>query len=212
MKNNYTHIAMVLDRSFSMENTKKDTIEGFNAFLTEQKQLQGKATITLVQFDHEFDILEEFKDLQEVKLLTEKRYVPRGRTALRDSVGLTINLVSEYVNQMKEDDRPDKVIICVLTDGFENDSKEFSAKSLKKLIKQKEKESWDFVFIGADQDAMLNAKDLGINANMHNSMSYAATSAGTRGMYNTLTQGITRARTSDLSTPVVYFDENVKNS
>lgn len=191
----YTHIAFVLDRSYSMNATVKDTISGFNDYLIDQKTVPGKATVTLAQFDHEYDLLNDFDPIGEVQLLTDSTYVPRGGTALLDAVGVTINVVSEKISFLDEKDRPDKVIICILTDGEENRSNEFKPNELKSLISDKEDMGWEFVFIGANQDAMLAAEAYGVKRS--SAMTYAQNSVGTQSAFSSLSKNTRSYRTGN---------------
>jgi len=123
----YIHIAVILDRTGSMESIRDDTIGGFNAFLNEQKQQPGKATLTLVQFDSQdpYEVIHQVKTIQEVSELTRETYVPRASTPLLDAIGRGINDLEKSVADMKEGDRPSKVVFVVITDGQENASREF---------------------------------------------------------------------------------------
>ena len=185
MKENYTHIAVVLDRSGSMNNVKDDTIGGFNQFLEDQKKEEGEATLTLAQFDNQYELLEEFTDIGEVALLDDKTFVPRGRTALRDAIGRTITTVGADLAKMDEADRPSKVVVVVLTDGHENASREFSGDDIKALVEQQQNDyKWEFVFIGANQDAVLVGGSLGFDRGK--SVTYASTSVGTHKAFGML--------------------------
>ncbi|MFA6654109.1 MAG: vWA domain-containing protein, partial [Candidatus Delongbacteria bacterium] len=153
-KKDHTQLICVLDRSGSMESVADDAIGGFNTFIEEQKKQPGTMSVTLVLFDHEYLVPFKNKDIMKVEPLNRKSYVPRGVTALLDAVGRTVNEAGSELSKKKEKDRPEKVIVCILTDGLENASKEFKIEQIKKLIEhQKEKYSWDFVFLAANQDA-----------------------------------------------------------
>ena len=135
MKKDYTHISLVLDRSGSMDSVKADTIGSFNTFLKEQKENPKECTFTLVQFDNEYEIIHDFVSLKKSKNLTEKTFVPRGMTALYDAIGRTINSVGQKLADMSEEDRPERVIFVVLTDGEENSSKEFHRDQINEIIR-----------------------------------------------------------------------------
>ena len=191
--NKSTYIAIVLDRSGSMESIAKETINGFNAFLKEQTNVKGNAKITLVQFDHEYQIVYEAIDIGKVPGLNPENYIPRGLTALLDAIGKTINSTREKINKMKEKVRPSKVIFVVITDGQENHSRHYNRnKIFKKIRKMEEKYGWEFVFLGANQDAIAEAAVLGIKANK--SMTYAADSAGASEMFLDLSRNIAECR------------------
>jgi uncharacterized protein YegL len=164
MKENLTEIIIDLDRSGSMEEVKSDTIGSYNQFVDTQKQLPGEAKLSLVQFDDQYEIVYEGLNIQDVPKLTEKTFIPRGMTALTDSIGKTIKTVGERLANTPEEERPEKVIFVVLTDGHENNSKEYTTQQVAELIKhQQEKYSWEFVFLGADQNAWDAAHAYSIN-------------------------------------------------
>lgn len=117
-----------------MSNVKNDVIGGFNAFIDSQKEIKGTASISLVLFDNEYDMVYENVDLNSVKYLDDSTFVPRGMTALLDSVGRTINSVGERLNNTSEEERPEKVMVCIFTDGMENSSKKFTKEQIKKMI------------------------------------------------------------------------------
>ncbi len=146
---NLTEIVAILDRSGSMQNLRTDTIGGFNSFIAEQKKAEGKAVLTLVQFDDLYQIDYEGKDINDVADLDETTYVPRGSTALLDAVGRTINAVGSRLAKLPEDQRPGQVIFLVITDGQENTSREFQAEKVKEMVKhQTDTYQWSFIFMG----------------------------------------------------------------
>ena len=173
-------IACVIDRSGSMSSIRSDAIGGFNTFLAEQKSVPGEATLTLVLFDHEY--IEQFKSIpiKDVSDLTNESYVPRGNTALYDAIGRTVDSVGARLDRMK--DKPEKVIVLILTDGEENASQEYTASRVAEMIKhQQDKYGWEFVFIAANQDAFLSGSKLNIKA--CNTVNFAANSFGTSQAY-----------------------------
>ncbi len=189
MKENYTHISLILDRSGSMQSVKDDTIGGVNSFLQEQKDSGVDVTVTFVQFDNQYALMNDFTPINDIALLNESSYIPRATTALLDAIGRTVNSVGEKLAQMKEEDRPSKVVTVVVTDGFENASKEFDTKTIKSMIKnQTDSYNWEFVFLGANQDAILTSSTLGINAG--STLSYAATSKGTKMAFDAVSRGV----------------------
>jgi hypothetical protein len=162
-KPNYTHIVLVLDRSGSMDTVKDDAIGGFNQFLEEQKNFPGQATMTLAQFDHEYEILYDFVPIGHVASLSKKTFIPRGMTRLLDAVGMTIKGVGQHFMGMREEDRPSKVVFAILTDGHENDSREFNRAQVFEMIKhQEEKYSWQFAYLSSDMNAVVDAQSYGI--------------------------------------------------
>jgi hypothetical protein len=167
MKNNYTHIAVILDRTGSMETIRDDTIGGFNAFLNAQKAEPGLASLTLVQFDSQdpYEIVYQFKPLAEVPELTRETFVPRASTPLLDAIGRGINDLDKSLADRIEDERPSRVVMVLITDGQENASREFRKDQIEKMIKEKqEKSAWQFVFLSADLDAIRDALESGVRA------------------------------------------------
>lgn len=166
-KHNYTEIVCIIDRSGSMGAIKDDAIGGFNNFLESQKKLPGEASISLILFDHEYLMPIQNADLMSVEPLTEKTYAPRGTTALLDAVGKTINNLWNRLANMTEQERPDRVIVCILTDGYENASHEFSRSKIKEMIEyHQEKYQWQFLFLAANQDAFAEGAKIGIPRRM----------------------------------------------
>ena len=195
MKKNYTDISIVLDRSGSMDSVKSDTIGGFNSFLKGQKEVPGEATISLVQFDDIYEVVYEGKRLRDAPLLTERTFVPRGTTALLDAIGRTINGTGKRLSAMTEAERPEKVIFVILTDGYENASREFKVEQINDMIRhQRDVYAWEFVFIGANQDAITSASQMGIQA--ANALTFAANTVGTQQAFSSLTQNIAAYRTN----------------
>lgn len=164
MKENYSDITVVLDRSGSMGVLTNEVIGAFNTFVDEQKQVEGDASFTLIQFDDQYEVNCEAIDIQAARHLDETTYVPRGMTALFDAVGKAITSTGTRLSEMDESDRPEKVIFLIQTDGEENASKEFTLNRIKSMIKeQQEVYSWEFVFLGANIDAVSVAADIGIS-------------------------------------------------
>lgn len=167
MKADYTHIAIILDRTGSMEAIRDDTIGGFNAFLDAQKQEPGLATLTLVQFDSQdpYEIVHRFKPLADVPQLTRETFVPRASTPLLDAMGRGINDLEKSLVDLKEDERPSRVVMVIITDGQENASREFRKDQIQKMIGEKrEKAAWQFVFLSADLGAIQDALETGMPA------------------------------------------------
>jgi uncharacterized protein YegL len=157
-----TAIAAVLDRSGSMQAMREDAMGGFNAFLEDQKKAPGKAELTVVLFDDQYELLCNAADIQNVDPLTEATYVPRGQTALYDAIGRTINVLKAAIAKRPEDEQPKRVILVVVTDGEENASKEFEREQIfEQLKKLKADENWKVMFLAADQDALQVGQSLG---------------------------------------------------
>jgi hypothetical protein len=160
---NHTKIAVVLDRSGSMSSVRTDTIGGFNSFLDEQIKQPGTADISFYQFDDQYEVIYEHKELQTAPKLNNETYVPRGYTALLDAIGRSVDSLGAHLSSLPEADRPDKVIFVVITDGHENASREYSAEKIRDMIRlQEQTYSWEFVYLGATLDAVSVAQNLGI--------------------------------------------------
>lgn len=185
MKKGYTEIAVVLDRSGSMSSVADDTIGGFNTFIEEQKKVPGYVAVTLAQFDDVYEIVYSATALEQVKPLDSYTFRPRGYTALHDAIGKTINDLGTRFSKMSEDERPEAVIFVIITDGMENASHEFRGTAIKKMVEhQKTKYSWQFLFLGANQDAVLAGESIGVSS--AHSMTYASNSVGTKGAFGAI--------------------------
>jgi hypothetical protein len=166
MKKDLTEIVIVLDESGSMSSCKSDTIGGFNEFLSTQKKIKGEANVTLVKFSDYYKVVNDGTALEHVSPLNESNYTPSYSTALLDAVGRTINSVGNRLSSLPEDQRPEKVIFAVITDGYENASKEFTREKIFEMVThQKTKYNWEFLFLGADIDAW--GKEIGITSNVN---------------------------------------------
>ncbi|CAJ1581908.1 VWA domain-containing protein [[Mycobacterium] wendilense] len=159
---NLTLIAFLLDRSGSMQSIKSDVVGGFDAFLTEQRAGDGDCLVTLAQFDNEYEVVYRAKPLAEVPPLVLN---PRNSTALLDSMGKLITDTAAEIDALDEDDKPGTVIVAIMTDGMENSSREWRRPDIKALVEQQTNEfGWQFLYMGADQDAVEVGKDLGVRA------------------------------------------------
>ncbi|MDD3643488.1 MAG: VWA domain-containing protein [Candidatus Krumholzibacteria bacterium] len=161
-----THIAVILDRTGSMETIRDDTIGGFNSFLEGQQAGKGKATMTLVQFDGRdpYEVIHRFRPVGEIEPLTRETYVPRANTPLYDALGRGINDLGASLAGLAPRSRPKKVIFAVVTDGQENASGEFTREQVEALIREKkEEDGWQFVFLSADLAAIGDAVSVGID-------------------------------------------------
>lgn len=203
MKKNYTHIAVILDRTGSMESIRDDTIGGFNSFLSEQKAEPGHASITLVQFDSQdpYEVIHHYRNIQEVPELTRETYVPRASTPLLDAIGRGINDLEHGIAKMQEEDRPERVVMVIITDGQENSSKEFRKDQIQKMIEEKqEKSDWQFVFLSAELGAIRDALNHGLRA--QSTMAYDKTAKGTAAAWTSASARISdyrAARRADVS-------------
>ena len=191
-----THISIILDRTGSMESIRDDVIGGFNAFLAEQKKdNKDQTTLTLVQFDTQnpYEVIHSFKPIEKVKKLTRETYVPRAMTPLLDAMGRGINDLEKTLSDMKEDDRPDKVVMVVITDGQENSSQEFRKDQIVKMIKEKQKKNdWQFVFLSADLDAIQDAGDYGFH--QASTMAFDKDGVGISNAFLSLSESVMRYR------------------
>jgi len=166
MKTNLTELVFILDRSGSMGGLESDTIGGFNSMLTKQQAEPGECRITTVLFDNQYEVLHDRIDIQAVSQITDKEYFVRGNTALLDAIGRTINKIGGVQKNTAEDYRADKVLFVITTDGMENASREFDYDKIKLMIEQqKAKYSWEFIFLGANIDAIDVANRFGVAKN-----------------------------------------------
>ena len=165
MNNNKTELVFILDKSGSMSGLESDTIGGFNSMLEKQKAEEGSAHVTTVLFDNRIELLHDRLPIACVNPLTNKDYSVGGTTALLDAVGTTIERINEIQMAETPDNRADKVIFVITTDGFENASRKYSYPTLKSLIESQQKEfNWEFIFLGANMDAVAEAAKIGIQA------------------------------------------------
>lgn len=194
MKKGLTELVFIVDRSGSMSGLEKDTIGGFNSMLKEQAALDGEAYVTTVLFDNQYRLLHDRIHIQGVAPLTEKDYRVGGGTALLDAIGRTVRKIRAVQKQTAEDYRAEKVLFVIITDGEENSSRKYSAAQIKELIEhQQKKYGWEFVFFGANMDAVMEAAKLGIAAD--HAMGWMATGAGTAMAYNAMSAITTNFRT-----------------
>lgn len=178
MNKNLTEIVYILDRSGSMSGLAKDTIGGYNSFLENQKKEEGEAVVTTVLFDNNYDMVHDHVDIKKVQPLTSKEYFARGTTALLDAIGKTINHIGNRHKYALDSEVPGKTIVVITTDGFENASREFNYDKIKSMIEhQKEKYGWEFLFLGANIDAVKTANQFGISKDY--AVRYEADEAGT---------------------------------
>ena len=176
MQENSTRIAAVLDRSGSMEGVREATVAGFNAFVRSQRGLPGACTIRLVQFDDQYEVVFDLP-IEDAPELTQKTFVPRGSTALLDAQGRTMDELGRELAAMPAEQRPAKVIVVTLTDGHENASTDYTAQRVAGMVKhQREVYGWEFVYLGANQDALKVAQTMNISVDA--SLTYAASPVG----------------------------------
>ena len=195
MKNNLTEIVFILDRSGSMAGLEDDTIGGFNAMIEKQKQEPGEALVSTVLFDNESEVIHDRVNIQEIEPMTRKEYYVRGCTALLDAVGSAIHHIGNVHKYAREEDRPEKMLFVITTDGMENASRKYTYDRLKTMIeRQKEKYGWEFLFLGANIDAAREAARFGISADR--TANYHADSEGTAVIYEAVSEAVCNVRAS----------------
>ncbi len=177
MNTNLTELVFVLDRSGSMAGLADDTIGGYNAMIEKQKKEPGDAIVTTVLFDDQYEMLYSGVDIQKVEPLTQKQYFARGMTALLDAVGKTIAAIDEKYGKLPGCMIPEKTLFVITTDGMENASREFDHSGIKALIEAHKAKGWEFIFLGANIDAVKVGGSMGIGADR--SVSYKADKVGT---------------------------------
>ena len=195
MNKNLTEIVYILDRSGSMSGLEKDTIGGYNSFLEKQKKEDGDAVVTTVLFDDKYDMVHDRVDIKKVKPLTNKEYYARGMTALLDAIGRTINYIDARHKNALESEVPFKTIVVITTDGYENASREFDSSKVKAMIENQKKElGWEFLFLGANIDAVETAKDFGITKEF--AVTYCADEEGTALNFDCVSEAVSDVRAS----------------
>ncbi|MFA5366577.1 MAG: vWA domain-containing protein [Dehalococcoidia bacterium] len=191
--NEKTQIVCILDRSGSMSEGGiiYEAINGFNRFLKEQKELKDQATITVALFDDRYELLYDDIDIKKVPEITYATWTPRGTTALLDAIGKTVNTVkSNHIRLGSE--KPAKVLVCIVTDGKENASHEYTREGIRSLIRERERDNWNFIYLAANQDAFAVGQSFGISH--HNNYTYAASGAGMMDMSSVLGNATTSYR------------------
>ena len=165
MRKGLTEVVFILDRSGSMSGLESDTIGGYNSMLEQQRKLKGECVITTVLFDNCYELLHDRIDIRAVAPITEKEYFVGGSTALLDAIGKTIHKIDTAQKNTSDAYRAEKVMFVIITDGYENSSREYSSQKVKSMIEhKKEKYGWEFIFLGANIDAVETAGRFGINA------------------------------------------------
>lgn len=193
MKKGLTELVFILDRSGSMGGLESDTIGGFNSMIKKQKEEEGEANITTVLFDDKYQILHDRVNVKELKEMTSKDYYVCGSTALLDAIGITIKSVSKKQKELPEEEQAEKVIFVITTDGMENASCRYDRNKIKKMIEKKQtKKNWQFMFLGANMDAVSEAGRIGIGANR--AVTYANDSIGVQTNYAAVGDAISAMR------------------
>ncbi len=189
MSKGYTEIVYILDRSGSMGGLESDTIGGFNSMMEKQKKTGEKAVVSTVLFDDECEVIHDRVPIEKVENMTDKQYYVRGCTALLDAVGGAIHHIGNVHKYAREEDRPEKTIFVITTDGMENASREYSYDKVRRMIEdKKEKENWEFMFLGANIDAVAEAGRIGIDA--RRAVRYEHDSIGTQTTFSAVSNAI----------------------
>ena len=195
MKKGLTELVFILDRSGSMHGLERDTIGGFNSMLAKQKQADGSAFVSTVLFDNFCEVLHDRVDIQKVEPITEKEYFVRGCTALLDAVGGAIHHIGNIHKYARPEDVPEHTLFVITTDGMENASRRYSAERVKGMIRrQTEQYGWEFLFLGANIDAVETAGCMGIAP--ERAVNYHSDSEGTRLNYEVLSQTVSTVRSN----------------
>ena len=208
MKKNLTEIVFILDRSGSMGGLEADTIGGYNSMISKQKKEDGDALVTTILFDDKVETLHDRKDLKKIEKITDDDYFVRGCTALLDAVGSTIKHISDVHKELPEDERPDKTLFIITTDGMENASRKYTYEKVKKMVeKKKKKNNWEFIFLGANIDAVSVADKFGVSKNR--AVRYECDSVGTALNFEAMSKMVGCARKcTDAAMMAQAFDED----
>lgn len=194
MKNNITEIVFILDRSGSMGGLESDTIGGFNSMLRKQKKEEGEAFVSTVLFDHESVVLHDRLPIAQVPEMTDRDYTVRGCTALLDTIGDAVHHIKNIHKYARPEDVPEHTMFVITTDGMENASRRYSSGDIKKLIGKQKKHGWEFLFIGANIDAVETAHCYGISEDR--AVNYHADKKGTAVVFETVSAAVGSVRSS----------------
>lgn len=196
MRKGLTEIVFILDRSGSMRGLEADTIGGFNSLIERQKKEEGEAYISTVLFDHETEVLHDRVPLDKIRPMTSEDYFVRGNTALLDAMGDAIHHIGNVHKYAREEDRPEKTLFVITTDGQENSSIRYTYKKVKEMVeRQKKRFGWEFLFLGANIDAAREAERFGIQADR--STNFVSDARGTEVNYKALNKAISRVRSCE---------------
>ena len=195
MKNNITELVFIIDRSGSMAGLVTDTIGGFNSMIEKQKRQDGECYVSTVLFNNESEVLHDRVKLRDIPMMTENDYTACGSTALIDAIGGAIHHIGNIHKYARREDVPEHTMFVITTDGYENSSHRYTSEDVKKMIEQKkEKNSWEFLFIGANIDAVETAARYGIRK--ERAVNYNADKEGTKVLYETLSEAVCEVRAS----------------
>ena len=200
MTNNLTEIVFILDRSGSMAGLEDDTIGGFNAFVEKQKKTEGEALLSAVLFSDDSEVIYDRVDIRKIEPMTEAQYRVGGCTALLDAIGGAVHHIKNVHKYAREEDRPGKTIFVITTDGMENASRAYSYDEVQRMVKhEQEKYGWEFLFLGANMDAISAARSFGIRADR--AVRYRRDSAGTALNYSVVSETVARVRRRECIEP-----------
>ncbi len=192
-KNNITELVFIIDKSGSMAGLESDTIGGFNAMIEKQKKQDGKCYVSTVLFNSESDVIHDRVNLEDVRPMTDRDYTVGGCTALIDALGGAIRHIGNVHKYARPEDVPENTMFVITTDGMENASRKYSSSKVKKMIeKEKEKYGWEFIFIGANIDAVETAASYGIDA--ERAVNYNADSEGTCCLFESVSEAVCNVR------------------
>ena len=195
MKKGLTELVMILDRSGSMGGLESDTIGGFNSMIEHQKKEEGEAFVSVVLFDGISEVLYDRADIHRIEPMTDKQYFVRGCTALLDALGGAIHHIATIHKYAREQARPGKTMFVIITDGYENSSRRYSVEEVRSMIEKEQKEyGWEFLFLGANIDAVAEASRYGIQA--ERAVNYCPDARGTQLNYSSVSDAISSVRNS----------------
>ena len=193
MRKGLTEVVFILDRSGSMSGLEADTIGGFNSMIAKQKKEEGEAYISTVLFDDTCEVLYDRVPVNKVEPMNDNQYYVRGCTALQDAIGGAIHHIGNVHKYAREEDRPEKTLFIITTDGMENASRQYSYEKVKEMVaRQKEKYGWEFLFLGANIDAIDVAGKFGIDSNR--ALNYVSDHKGTQLNYEVLNKTVSEFR------------------
>lgn len=205
MKTGLTELVMILDRSGSMCGLEADTIGGFNSMIEKQKKEDGDVFVSTILFDDQVDVVHDRVDISKIEPMTDKQYYVRGCTALLDAVGEAIRHIGNIHKYAREEDIPEKTIFVITTDGMENSSRRYTYDDVRRMIeRQKEKYNWEFIFLGANIDAVDEAARFGISASR--AATYEADCEGTILNYSVVSDTVSKMRRCDTAEMDAIFE------
>lgn len=206
MRKGLTELVFILDRSGSMSGLEADTIGGFNSLINKQKKEDGEAFISTVLFDDQAEVLYDRVPLNRIEFMNDRQYYVRGCTALLDALGGAIHHIGNVHKYAREEDRPEKTIFITTTDGMENASRRYTYEKVKAMVmRQRDKYGWEFLFLGANIDAIAVAGRIGVRADR--AVNYECDSQGTKLNYEVLSKAVSKVRACAAPTAAMAFDE-----